>query len=145
MLTDTQADYPLLDPPLIIAILSDHDAETLHQHLDEIHDQLGVLEASLVPDLDDPTGESELENSTTDGEVEVLKLDGLNLDVGSGGGSVPGILKVSGINLGSTSSKKVGGSSSRSSGSGKSTEPTSVTDGEEADEMDLLKSLFPGW
>lgn len=53
ILTDDQVDYPLIDQPLIIAILSDYDPSTLQSELPGIRDQLGILEATLVPDPDD--------------------------------------------------------------------------------------------
>lgn len=51
-LTDRQADYPLLDQSLIMAIMLDHDSSSLLSQLPHIREQLGILEATLVPDTD---------------------------------------------------------------------------------------------
>lgn len=43
----------MIDPSLVHAILLDYDPETLSQHIDDIREQLGMLEASSVPDSND--------------------------------------------------------------------------------------------
>ncbi|KAL1413063.1 hypothetical protein Q8F55_000812 [Vanrija albida] len=48
------ADFPLIDSSLIHAILLDYDPDTLHNHVDAIRSQLGILEATSVPDTDGP-------------------------------------------------------------------------------------------
>jgi hypothetical protein len=50
--TVLQAEFPLLDEPLIRAILSDHPAEQLISHMDQIREDLDLLQASVVPDPD---------------------------------------------------------------------------------------------
>jgi hypothetical protein len=48
----TQAEFSLLDEPLIRAIVSDQDPDQLYSRLDDIRDDLGLLQASVVPDPD---------------------------------------------------------------------------------------------
>ncbi|KAK4684094.1 hypothetical protein P7C73_g6108, partial [Tremellales sp. Uapishka_1] len=76
-------DYPLIDPPLIYAILSDYDPSDISQHLEEIKENLGILEATLVPDGDDFTGT----DNDTDGDADAelgKKFDGLTTSSSSG-------------------------------------------------------------
>ncbi|ORY25627.1 hypothetical protein BCR39DRAFT_600061 [Naematelia encephala] len=134
------ADYPLIDNALIIALLSDYPPETIHRHVDEIRDQLGILEATIVPDsYDVQINESEVE-STTDGDLEA-KLDGLNIGSNGSGFVTP-------PSNGATSSSAKVSSKAEGSGSGSSdTKSTGLTslhedDGVE-DELNLLTSLFP--
>ncbi|WWC70840.1 uncharacterized protein I206_104792 [Kwoniella pini CBS 10737] len=120
------ADYPLIDFPLILAILSDYQPSTLSSNLSEIRDQLGILEATLVPDPDQPDEPSEpaesLTGSTSLSGIDDLtnRLDGLNTSHTSGSG---------------TSLTSIRNSSE---GSDKSDEIE-----ESVDESELLKSLFP--
>ncbi|MDN8910343.1 hypothetical protein Q0O53_13915, partial [Staphylococcus aureus] len=44
----------MIDSSLIHALLLDYDQDTLHSHVDEIRTQLGILEATSVPDSDAP-------------------------------------------------------------------------------------------
>jgi hypothetical protein len=43
----------LLDEPLIRAIISDHTPDQLYSKLNEIRDNLGMLQATAIPDIDD--------------------------------------------------------------------------------------------
>ncbi|WVW84768.1 hypothetical protein I302_106803 [Kwoniella bestiolae CBS 10118] len=79
------ADYPLIDPTLILAILSDYPSSDLSAKIPEIKDQLGILEATLVPDPDLPAeiteveGESLTESTSQSGVDELSsKLDSLH-------------------------------------------------------------------
>ena len=76
-----------MDQPLILALLSDYDANTLTTELPSIREQLGILEASLVPDLDEtlPT-----EPESTDELADSVSSIVLDRD----GPSVPGILNI---------------------------------------------------
>ncbi|WVO12666.1 hypothetical protein L204_100271 [Cryptococcus depauperatus] len=47
------AEYPLVDSSLIAAIVSDYPANALAQSLDVIRDNLGILEATTVPDIEE--------------------------------------------------------------------------------------------
>ncbi|WVR06440.1 hypothetical protein IAU60_003471 [Kwoniella sp. DSM 27419] len=108
------ADYPLIDPPLILAILSDYPSTSLSSNLDAIRDQLGILEATLVPDPDHP---SEPERHSPDHESWTEST------------SVTGSTGVDEL------SSRL---DSLAIGSGRS----DLSD-EEHDELELLRSLFP--
>lgn len=131
--------------------MSDYHPAHVQSHLEEIREQLGILEATLVPDSDVDTSsvaaaESASEKlSTIDGEVDTKPLEALSMS--SAGRSTSADGNPSKINFASGKvtqmSRSISASGSRSSG--KSTSPTSVVDDEEgyAGELDLLKSLFP--
>ncbi|KAL7420812.1 hypothetical protein Q5752_004765 [Cryptotrichosporon argae] len=44
------ADFPLMDPSLISALLSDYEPASLSANIETVRDQLGILQATLVPD-----------------------------------------------------------------------------------------------
>lgn len=48
-----KADFPLIDEPLIIALLSDYAPKDIENVLPEIREQLALFEAALVPDDDE--------------------------------------------------------------------------------------------
>ncbi|WVQ65707.1 uncharacterized protein L199_003885 [Kwoniella botswanensis] len=115
------ADYPLIDPPLILAILSDYPSSELQSKLPEIKDQLGILEATLVPDPDIPSEFAESWAGTD--STSQSGIDDLSNRLSS--------LSTTNINeFGSTNT---------------SATTWSESDGTEGygDEVDLLKSLFP--
>ncbi|WWC62669.1 uncharacterized protein I303_105266 [Kwoniella dejecticola CBS 10117] len=122
------ADYPLIDPPLILAILSDYPPSSLSSSIPAVRDQLGILEATLVPDPDQPEEASEPAESWTESTslsgVDELsqRLDGLNTSNASGSGTAFTSLPTS----------------SRGSDTDKSEENE-----EYGDEAELLRSLFP--
>ncbi|WWC96176.1 hypothetical protein V866_003043 [Kwoniella sp. B9012] len=115
------ADYPLIDPPLILAILSDYPSSELQSKLPEIKDQLGILEATLVPDPDIPSEFAESwagTDSTSQSGIDDLsnRLSSLN-----------------------TFNTNENGSTNTSATTRSEPEGTE----EYGDEVDLLKSLFP--
>ncbi|KAK6908117.1 hypothetical protein L486_07491 [Kwoniella mangroviensis CBS 10435] len=115
------ADYPLIDQPLILAILSDYPSSELKSKLPEIKDQLGILEATLVPDPDIPSEFAESWAGTE--STSQSGIDDLSNRLGS-------------LN---TTSTNVNGSTS----TGATTWSESDGTEEYGDEVDLLKSLFP--
>lgn len=136
-----QAEYPLLDQPLVIALLSDYDPGSLTTELPGIRDQLGILEASLVPDPDGPTGTEDLTTS-----VSSIVLDHDDQDRGAsadaGGSKLLGTSSGALSRTTSTSDSGLHGGESASAGTG----PTSVTEDEPESpesELDLLQRLFP--
>ncbi|WWD18530.1 hypothetical protein CI109_102983 [Kwoniella shandongensis] len=164
------ADHPLIDPPLIIALLSDYPPSSLPTHLPAIKEQLGILEATLVPDLDDnqdgslsPAPGSWTESTSVSGTGSAVGIDELasklesvtTLDSRSSA-SASEIRK-----KGKKSSSKTTGTGSRTStksgtgngsatseksgtGKGSRGSPSEVDEGEGFDtELELLKSLFP--
>lgn len=98
--------------------------------LPNIRDQLGILEASLVPDLDLPTDiTDELANS-----VDSIVLDGPASDGANGGGSSA---------LSRTTSASEGDAvGSAGPTSGNEDNGCTGSDGPEG-ELDLLRTLFP--
>ncbi|WWC88466.1 uncharacterized protein L201_003377 [Kwoniella dendrophila CBS 6074] len=136
------ADYPLIDPPLILAILSDYPPSSLSTNIQAIKDQLGILEATLVPDPDEPEIPSEFAESWTestslsgiDDELS-RKLDGLSTNEGDNRTSTTW----TSLDDRSKQSSTTKSSRSGSDNSGKSQEINE----EYLDESELLRSLFP--
>nr|KIR49778.1 hypothetical protein I312_00870 [Cryptococcus bacillisporus CA1280] len=119
------AEYALIDPALIAALLSDYPPNTLLQNLDQIKEHLGILEATLVPDSDDPRpqesmygeGESWSGNDANNGNS--TRMDALGDRMGR-------------IDIGG-----------RDSGDSRELVSECGSEFEFSDEIDLLKSLFP--
>lgn len=144
----------MIDSTLIIALLSDY-APLLSCHLSEIRDQLGVLEATLVPDnISSDTNDSLLsttESSTSeqlsrgDEDLTVNKLERMALnDPPPFSSVVPSDPKDHLDPLSSSSglSRSTSASETRTSST---TSPTSLVDSEGGldDDVELLRSLFP--
>lgn len=145
-----------------MAILSDYHPETVSSHLDEIRDQLGILQASAVPDETTDVLSSAMGPSDPDVEDELAEqLDEAIYNAWEDDPTpMPGQVERNEWlspppEVGSSSSRPSMSSrtlSSRSEGtshSAKSTSPTSVQEDEEwpevdwQDEVDVLQSLFP--
>lgn len=47
-----QDEYPLVDEPLILAILADYSPDSFYASLPSVQEDLGMLQASAVPDID---------------------------------------------------------------------------------------------
>ncbi|OWT39869.1 hypothetical protein C362_02365 [Cryptococcus neoformans Bt1] len=166
------AEYMLIDPTLIAALLSDYPPNTLLQNLDQIKEHLGILEATLVPDSDDPHsqeftyGEGESwsgsdMNSGSSARMEALGDKMGRMDINweeaddkswgrhiSGRNRVRGHQELAGSGSAmssSTSLENIHQSQTWSGDSGDSREPVSEcgSELEFSDEIDLLKSLFP--
>lgn len=149
-LTLFQAEFPLLDQPLIIAILSDHDPNTLDTELPNIRDQLGILEASLVPDLDetlppdlyttdglaDSVGSIVLDESRASPTDHTSALGRNGMGAGTGSSALSRTTSTSDSGLIKRGDDSTG------------TGPTSVTGDEgglesPGEELELLQNLFP--
>ena len=140
-----QADYPLIDPPLIIAIISDYDIATVETHLEEIRDQLGILEATLVPDPNDVRSGAPIDTE----KIVVLAESEGGQSSKSESHSAKSEHHAASLLLpgyGQTRETNTSASASGNGASGKSTSPTSVVDDEQGytDELELLAALFPG-
>lgn len=162
----------LIDPTLIAALLSDYPPNTLLQNLDQIKEHLGILEATLVPDSDDPHsqeftyGEGESwsgsdMNSGSSARMEALGDKMGRMDINweeaddkswgrhiSGRNRVRGHQELAGSGSAmssSTSLENIHQGQTWSGDSGDSREPVSEcgSELEFSDEIDLLKSLFP--
>ncbi|EIW73515.1 hypothetical protein TREMEDRAFT_70985 [Tremella mesenterica DSM 1558] len=118
-------EFPLLDPTLILALLSDRDPSTLSDHLEEIRNQLGILEATLVPDIEEPHVKEE---PSDDIGVEIDKLDVNDIELERAG--LPDNT--------STSTSEVASFPSQASSSTSVADETSFLD-----DIEHLKSLFP--
>ena len=143
-----QLDYPSIDQPLIMALMSDYEPSTLLAKLPEIREQLGILEASLVPDTDNNyipdtahDNDDDLVQSTSSLSLEVKKKGGKG---GKGGKRRKSPLS------GTASTSDSGLKSGRSAKSrSTATAPTSETEGEGEngegylEELELLGELFP--
>ena len=130
-----------------MAILSDYDPSTVQASFGEIRDQLGILEAALVPDIDEvqtiaATESTSEQVSVNDGDIGVERLQALNLSSSGPRTSPDGC---SSRITGRPTEMSRSTSASGSGGSGKSTSPTSVVDDDDeyTEELDLLKNLFP--
>lgn len=131
-----QAEYPLLDQPLIIALLSDHDPSSLYAELPGIRDQLGILEASLVPDPEEQAFGEIIDS------VGLLAVDTDEQPTSSS--------SAQSLNLSRTTTSSDTDVDARGS---VGTTPTSISAGAGAggtgeeegflDELELLRSLFP--
>ncbi|ORX37341.1 hypothetical protein BD324DRAFT_625753 [Kockovaella imperatae] len=137
-------EYPLLDVALIHSLISDHE-EPLTR-LEEIRDQLGILEATLVPDLDGPRSSSVDHSSVGEGSTRDLEDGVRSLTVGSDAGDAS---SARGSGSGSTrypSSKtqptSLSMSISTSSSSLASDHPGLESATELSAQIDLLKTLF---
>ena len=158
----SQIEYDSLDSTLVMAILSDYHPETVSSHVDEIRDQLGILQASAVPDETADVLSSALEPSDPDlEEAHDYQLDEAIYNAWEDDPTpMPGQVERNEWlspppEVGSSSSRPSMSSrtlSSRSEGtshSAKSTSPTSIQEDEEwpevdwQDEVDVLQSLFP--
>lgn len=151
-----QVEYPLIDTTLIIALLSDY-SPLLNFHLDEIRSQLGVLEATLVPDsvasvpsADQESASSETTSTDRDADSEHDLADGVNSRLSQLALNGPPPFAVSDnlhANIEATSGSSRLSQSSSISGSRASnnTSPTSLVDSEGGfeDDVQMLKSLFP--
>nr|KIR89280.1 hypothetical protein I308_00285 [Cryptococcus tetragattii IND107] len=119
------AEYALIDPALIAALLSDYPTNTLLQNLDQIKEHLGILEATLVPDSDDPRpqesmyGEGESWSGSDANSGDRIRMDALGDRMGR-------------IDIGD-----------RDSGGSRELVSECGSELEFSDEIDLLKSLFP--
>lgn len=148
--SSVQADYPLLDPPLIIALVSDYDADTVSSHIEEIRDQLGVLEASMVPDDEEAPG-SELAHSAGGQEEAIAdSLNSLGISTSPGTSSESSGKERDWSNDNDAEASGSGSkveSSVLSAGSEMSTIETSIGDEEPLSSLDddvaELKVLFP--
>jgi hypothetical protein len=137
-----QLDYPSIDQPLIMALMSDYEPSALLAKLPEIREQLGILEASLVPDTDN----SYIPDTSHDNDEDLVQTtSSLSLGVKKKGGK----RRKSPLS-GTASTSDSGLKSGRSANSqSTTTSPTSETEGEgedgEAylDELELLGELFP--
>ncbi|WRT67871.1 uncharacterized protein IL334_004845 [Kwoniella shivajii] len=145
------ADYPLIDPPLILALLSDYQPRSISSDdIENIKDQLGILEATLVPDSDidididtitdiiSESNESLNENtsagSTTSGFIDEIsnRLESLHTTSSSNDPTA---------STSSSRSKKNGhGNGSKTSNK---SDISGSNDDDYGDEGELLKSLFP--
>ncbi|KIR80877.1 hypothetical protein I306_02334 [Cryptococcus gattii EJB2] len=118
-------EYALIDPALIAALLSDYPPNTLLQNLDQIKEHLGILEATLVPDSDDPRpqesmyGEGESWSGSDANNGNNTRMDALGDRMGR-------------IDIGG-----------RNSGDSRELVSECGNELEFSDEIDLLKSLFP--
>ena len=140
-----KADYPLIDPPLIMAIISDYDIATVEAHLEEIRDQLGILEATLVPDPNDVRPSTPIDTEKILAPAESEGGQSWKSDVHSAKSEHHAVSQLL-PGYGQTREMSNSASGSGSGTSGKSTSPTSVVDDEQGytDELDLLAALFPG-
>ena len=134
-----QAEYPLIDLALIIALLSDHDVATLQSHLPEIREQLGILEATLIPDLEVENTTAKISDSGLNDKMGETKLGDASRSkerISSRSGSASQMSRST-----STSGKSTSGKSGKST----TTTPTSVLDDESEfeEEVSLLNALFP--
>ncbi|KIR57114.1 hypothetical protein I315_00277 [Cryptococcus gattii Ru294] len=119
------AEYALIDPALIAALLSDYPPNTLLQNLDQIKEHLGILEATLVPDSDDPRPQESMY-----GEGESWS----GSDANNGNNTLMDALgdRMGRIDVGV-----------RNSGDSRELVSECGNELEFSDEIDLLKSLFP--
>lgn len=153
----------MIDISLVHALISDHDPASLYAHLDEIRDQLGILQATLVPD--DMPG---LESALSDPSISELNhmVQGLNIRLEEDDSPPPlsagklkqkdrqGGLSAATVSRSSTSRRSSTSQSNGESNSGSKderksnwTNATSIQEEEEVsfdDEMALLQSLFQG-
>ena len=130
----------MIDTTLILSLLLDYDAPA--HHLNEIRDQLGILEATLVPDTGPATGLSPID------EASVAELNGsmmsLDLARGRNGVAESESSKSSPYPSSKTQPTSISMSISTSSSSIIS-ESDRIEDGSElAAQVDLLRSLFSG-
>ena len=138
----------MIDSTLVIALLSDY-SPLLSSNLDEIRDQLGVLEATLVPDdvtteilsqpdqSDASTSEadrSEQGLTSIDHRLEKLALNGPSPCASEGLLEAP-----------SGSSRKSTSTSASGSRTSTTTSPSSLVESEGGldEDIAMLKSLFP--
>jgi len=143
-----QLDYPSIDQPLIMALMSDYEPSALLAKLPEIREQLGILEASLVPDTDN----AYIPETTHDNDDDLVQsTSSLSLGVKKKGGKggKGGKRRKSPLS-GTASTSDSGVKSGRSAKSqSTATTPTSETEGEGEDgegyleELELLGELFP--
>jgi hypothetical protein len=123
-----------------MAIMSDYEPSSLLAKLPEIREQLGILEASLVPDTD----EAYIPETSHSVEDELVQSTS-SLGITTGHGNVRRSSPLSG-----TASTSDSGLRNGKSGKTRSTDtlPTSETedDGDDQgylDELELLGQLFP--
>ncbi|WVQ80699.1 hypothetical protein IAT38_002804 [Cryptococcus sp. DSM 104549] len=134
------AEHPLIDAALISALLSDYESSALSANLTTIKDYLGILEATLVPDADDPNaggdggaggnGSWAGSEGGQDPEVDVEDDWGRYFEMGPGSGVTSLNEQMGGLSIGTGSTGEGG-----------------IEFGEDdpvfADEMELLEELFP--
>ena len=155
-IADRKTEYPLIDETLIIALLSDYTT-ILSSHIDEVRDQLGILEASLVPDTDIGDALYDDDHSSgLEGSSGGLALDGMDEDLtrmalndpppfeDEHPGSPPSASS-SHLEAPSRSSRHTQSTSPSGSRTSNATSPTSMVDSDSGfeDDVNLLKSLFP--
>lgn len=156
-LSDQKTEYPLIDETLIIALLSDYTT-ILSSHIDEVRDQLGILEASLVPDTEvaEALYDEAHSNSSERDSLKGLALDGMDEDLtrmalndpapfDTHSGSPPSASSSSHLDVPSRSSRNSRSASVSASRTSDTTPPTSLVESEGGfeDDIALLKSLFP--
>lgn len=138
-----QADYPLLDQSLIMAIMLDHDSSSLLSQLPHIREQLGILEATMVPDADEilHSNPPPSDHSNSIEDELVHSTSSLGISTQTNGKARSSLLSRTSTTDGLP--RLTGGRESNST----ETSPTSVTEDEggEAyqDELALLQELFP--
>jgi hypothetical protein len=153
---DGKTEYPLIDETLIIALLSDYTV-ILSSHIDEVRDQLGILEASLVPDTDIGDTFHDDPSSSDQSSTKGLALDGMDEEMTRMALNDPApfedepsksLLSASSsshLDVLSHSSRHSQSASASGSRTSDATSPTSLVDSEGGfeDDIALLKSLFP--
>lgn len=149
----------MIDQPLIIALLSDYDLSSVESELPNIRDQLGILEATLVPDPDEliPNENEFAPSASVSTEEDDLMRSVKSLEITEAVHSVSnaisnGVKGQPGVE-GVMASGKAAGTSTSASGKGSqagslvsdTTNPTSIPseDGGFVDELELLNNLFP--
>jgi len=155
--SDQKTEYPLIDETLIIALLSDYTT-IFSSHIDEVRDQLGILEASLVPDTEvaEALYDEAHSNSSERDSPKALALDGMDEDLtrmalndpapfDTQSGSPLSASSSSHLDVPSRSSRNSRSASVSASRTSDTTSPTSLVESEGGfeDDIALLKSLFP--
>ncbi|KAK8858656.1 hypothetical protein IAR55_002885 [Kwoniella newhampshirensis] len=158
------ADHPLIDPPLIIALLSDYPPSSLPTHLPAIKEQLGILEATLVPDLDTNDDNGSTSSPAPESWTESISVSGSGVGIDDLAKRLESVTSLTSASEGAVSKepkKRTGkgstadtgrasnsgtgtGGTSEKSGTESKGSPSEADDGEGFDtELELLKSLFP--
>lgn len=123
-----------------MAIMSDHESSSLLSKLPEIREQLGILEATLVPDSSDFRESFTSPSAHADEDELVQSTSSLGISSRNNGKSRSPLSRTS-----TTESIPLHTDSRESRSS--ETSPTSVTEDEGGegflDELELLRELFP--
>ncbi|OCF37243.1 hypothetical protein I316_01151 [Kwoniella heveanensis BCC8398] len=146
------ADFPLVDSALIEAMVNDHPPESLASEESSIRDQLGILEATMVPDPDDGMTVHSPNPSWTDSTSDSMNGNGIDelsnklesLATNSNDSINRGRTKGTGTGTGTSSTSASASAWSAEDGTEKR-RPFSEEDDAVGllDELELLRTLFP--